>query len=285
MADRKLTVEIDADETKAKRKLEGLGGEVSAGALANTDLSRSSRAIRKFADATESASVSTSRLVRSFSGLAIGMAATYAKTHMAEGIARTSIGYAGSMLAGASMGAMVGGAPGAAIGAGLGAAKEWIDNDAAQTAAIKDFDKAEKTYQENLEWEEHFKRLTKSADETRIAIARLKHEEKQLVVEIKQHLNAGELEAAQEKQAELARTRQRTAQLEREAKKQPKDIFAGIKSDDYVAATNGLNALGGEFVQAQANTYSMQQLAVERDMLQELKKLNQSMPGFGSTFT
>ena len=323
MADRKLTVEIDADEAKAKRKLDNLArtAESSGGGSATLqpNLDKAAKAARNFAQETEAAGHSTSQMVKAFSGMAIGLAASYAKNHMAEGAARTAVGYAGSIATGASMGAMVGGPWGAALGGAGGALKEFLENSGAQKSAQKDFDKAEKQYADNKDWQKLFKEITdldvdpalkgamklnaelarieEKSGQVQTAIKRLQHEESQLILEIQEHIKNNELEAAAEKQKDLADTRGKISSLEsageameqqqKAMEQQRKDHrWDGIDSNSWNKATNGLQAVGGNFAGANelGNNYSMQQIAIQEDMLGELRKLNNHIDDMGGTF-
>ncbi|MBR4523244.1 MAG: hypothetical protein IKO64_03290 [Kiritimatiellae bacterium] len=325
MADRKLTVEVDADESKAKRKLDDLSrtAESSGGGGGNAtlqpNLDKAAKSAKNFADQTEAAGHSTSRMVKAFSGMALGLAASYAKNHMEEGAARTAVGYAGSALSGASMGAMVGGVPGAVLGGAGGLLKEYLDNSGAQKSAQKDFDKAEEQYTANKDWQKLFKELTdldvdpalkgamkinaelqklgEKSEEIQTAIARLKHEESQLVLESQEHIKNNELEAAAEKQKDLANTRGKLDALESAGEtfaKQQKELeqqlqdrqWDGIDSNSWNKATNGLQAVGGNFANGDplGSNYSMQQIAIQEGMLGELKKLNNHIDDMGGTF-
>ncbi len=326
MADRKLTVEIDADETKAKRKLDNLArtaespGGGGGNATLQPNLDKAAKSAKNFADQTEAAGHSTSRMVKAFSGMAIGLAASYAKNQMEEGVARTAVGYAGSALSGASMGAMVGGAPGAVLGGAGGALKEFLENSGAQKTAQEDFDKAEKQYADNKDWQKLFKEITdldvdpalkgamklnaelarieEKSGQVQTAIKRLQHEESQLILEIKEHIKNNELEAAAEKQKDLANTRGKISSLEsageamekqqKALEQQRKDHqWDGIDSNSWNKATNSLQAVGGNFADSKGllgDNYSMQQISLQQDMLGELKKLNNHIDDMGGTF-
>ena len=173
---KKLRVEVEADTTKAKRTLEelangaGSSGVDSVGNAAERaarSLDKVSRSAGEAAEEAGKSSASMTRLVRSFAGIGASMAAGYAANHMDPGVGRTSLGYASSILAGASTGAMMGSmipgigtAAGAIVGGAAGAGKEFLGNYDREKNWFKDFSAGEKTFQENKGWAEKFEELT-----------------------------------------------------------------------------------------------------------------------------
>lgn len=145
MATKKLTVEVDADVTKAKRRLAEMessgGGSMSspidsAAEKTAKSLDGLGRKVNDFGRSAESASVNIKQAARAFAGMGIGMAMQYAANNMEKGsTAQRTMSYGASMAQGAAMGAMVAGTLGAAAGGALGAGKAWIDQDAQKKAA------------------------------------------------------------------------------------------------------------------------------------------------------
>ena len=132
---KKITVEVDAETSKAKRKLEELATSGSGTAGADNVAASANRAAKAL-DATAKNVQSLGReaagssaqmrtLFRSFAGLGASMAAGYAANYMSPGVGKTSMGYLSSMAAGASTGAAIGSfipGVGTVVGAGVGAA-------------------------------------------------------------------------------------------------------------------------------------------------------------------
>ena len=173
---KKLTVEVDAETSKAKRKIQGLAesGGASAGAdvspaadRAARELDKAAKSTRAFGEAAASSSNSMKTLIRSFAGVGVGMAANYAAGFMDPGVGKTSMGYLSSIASGASMGATlgslvpgVGTTAGAIIGSAAGAGKEWLDNSNKEESWFKDFRKQEHNLKETREWADYFNELT-----------------------------------------------------------------------------------------------------------------------------
>ena len=173
---KKLRVEVEADTAKAKRKLDELAsGAGSAGVdsmsgaadRAARSLDKVSRSAGAVAEEAGKSSSSMTRLVRSFAGLGAGMAAGYAANYMSPGIAKTSMGYAGAMLVGASTGARlgsyipgVGTVVGGAIGSLVGAGKQWLDNDKTEKDWFLEYREKEQTGKEAKVWAQMFEEMT-----------------------------------------------------------------------------------------------------------------------------
>lgn len=140
MANKKLTVEVELETAKARKKLQEMedsGGQSvapqveSAAERMARSMDKASAATQRHAEETEKSSSNLMQVARSFGGMAIGMAASYAANNMDEGPAKTALGYGASIAQGASMGMMFG--PWGALAGGLlGAGKAFIDNDAAE---------------------------------------------------------------------------------------------------------------------------------------------------------
>lgn len=138
MATRKLSVELDVDTSKAKRRLKELsatggadgGGEDAispAAKKAAEAMNRAAKEASKFGEEAREGSDNLGRAVKVFGGMAVHLAAGYASRMMAEGSAgRYAVEAAGNIVGGAIAGSAAG--PwGAAAGAAVGAAKSAID--------------------------------------------------------------------------------------------------------------------------------------------------------------
>lgn len=161
MANKKLKVELDIETAQAKRQLGELGGSGSGPTA-------SSRASEELTKATQVNTRQMLMMTRAFSGLALGLAASYSANYFKKGSTEeTALGYAGSILSGGSSGAMMGAAlgphgalAGAIGGALIGGLKEFFDRDGAKTKATEDFDKAEAAYARNEDFSGFLKRIT-----------------------------------------------------------------------------------------------------------------------------
>lgn len=249
----KSRIEVEVDTTKAEKKLRDLSKRhirqqsttPSSKIGADESASNAANSIKKLGDEADKTGVNMTRVVRAFSGIALGMAAKYAANNMEEGTARTAVGYAGSMLQGASMGAMVGGVPGAVAGAALGAGQQWLENDGAQKKMSSDFEKAEQIYKYAKEWNEKLRSLTEVMDPKALEeiISNLKAREEELASHVRENISAGKLEAATESQRALAEVRQRLSQAENlqhnyEKKGAPRE---------GMGATDAISRIGGGF--------------------------------------
>ena len=126
MATKKLTVEVDADASKAKRKikrdLSGAAAEASSGAASGGAAPASSSAATKaerlaksleragknaedFGKHADQSGRQISNAFKSLAGLGAGLAIGYAARHMQEGEARNRVEVAGAAVSGASVGA------------------------------------------------------------------------------------------------------------------------------------------------------------------------------------
>lgn len=243
---KKLKVEVDIETEKAKQKLRrDLGSSVEGSSVGAEISDKTAKSLKKLGDEADKTGVNMTRVVRAFSGIAVGMAAKYAANNMEEGAARTAVGYAGSMLQGASMGAMVAGPWGAAAGAALGAGQQWLENDGAQKKMSSDFEKAEQIYKYAKEWNEKLRSLTEVMDPKALEeiISNLKAREEELASHVRENISAGKLEAATESQRALAEVRQRLSQAENlqhnyEKKGAPRE---------GMGATDAISRIGGGF--------------------------------------
>ena len=231
---KKLTVEVDAETTKAKRKIQQLaetGGSPGGGAVppdgadrAAKSMGKLARSAKNVADESERSSASIGRLAKSFAGLAAGMAAGYAANHMDPGAGRTSMGYLASILSGASTGAAVAGmvpgvgtGVGIAVGAAGGAAKQFMDNSKMEDDWFKDFRTSEDKLKATRGWAEKFDEM----------------------ISVKTHfkgLEGMELLKAQLKEVEAASARTADAiKLLKSAEQESVNIINGLQKSDLTA--------------------------------------------------
>lgn len=202
---KKVVLDVDADVTKAKRKVrevvESGGGTAPGGSdaispaaeKAATALSKAAKSTQELGEKSKASADQLVGMTRAFTGLAVGMAATYAARQFGEdSTVGRAIGYVGSAVSGGSAGAMAGKVAGpygmvagAVIGTGAGIYGQYASNSKADEEKAK----AEKELREaNLEsievWEkarartqafkEELERLTKSESGLKEALAQRK---------------------------------------------------------------------------------------------------------------
>ncbi len=300
---KKLTVEVDADISRAKRKVQELadpGGTGSGGgdAVVSSEADKLARTLKTTADSTQrlgdSAKASREQMVgmtRAFAGLAIGMAATYAARNFGEdSTLGRALGYAGSAVSGGTAGAMAGKVAGpygivagAVIGTASGIYGEYSKNEASDEAKAK----AEKELREaNLDsietWEkarartaafrEELEKLTKSESGLADAIAKREAEDRRLAEAQRESLGDAKKLAAlnRERQANAGEMDALRAALKALGSKEVAEAFRpALTAMDSLARVGGGN--GGE------------SLRIERDQLAVLRSIDQKT-GKGGTW-
>lgn len=208
---KKLTVEVDADVSRAKRKVQELadacgGGSGGGSAVVSSEADKLSRSLKdaaantqRLGDRSKASAEQLVGMTRAFTGLAIGMAATYASRQFGDdsSIGR-AIGYVGSTVTGATTGAMAGkvlGPQGMVVGAVVGAVGGAYGQYSQNAKTDEEKAKAEKELRDaNLEsietWEkarartaafrEELEKLTKSESGLSDAIAKREAEDRRL---------------------------------------------------------------------------------------------------------
>lgn len=282
MATRKLTVDIDAKTDKAESKLKGLSKiEGSAGGAAAPDnlsksLDKAAKSAADFDHGLGRASGSMTRLVRGFSGMAVGLAASYAAGHMQQGAARNAVEYGASALQGSSAGAMMGGPWGAVAGGAVGLVKTYLDKSAEKEAYSKDFETSERRYQSDKAWRDRFSSITsdKNTDDSakldalRAELATYKEAEAKIKASVAAFAEKGEYDNANHQRESLNENRSRQGQIESAIK----SIEAGMKKEIQrtgESALDSLGSIGGNFAGAGVPVYTRiaeQQLDVLRQI-------------------
>ena len=299
---KKLTVEVDADVSRAKRKVQELAdtsgtGSGGGAAVVSSEADKLARTLKTTADSTQrlgdSAKASREQMVgmtRAFAGLAIGMAATYAARNFGEdSTLGRALGYAGSAVSGGTAGAMAGKVAGpygivagAVIGTGAGIYGEYSKNADADEAKAK----AEKELREaNLEsietWEkartrtaafrEELEKLTKSESGLADAIAKRETEDRRLAEAQRESLgDAKKLSALnRDRQANAGEMDALRSALKALGSKEVAEAFRPVLTAmDSLARVGGGN--GGE------------SLRIERDQLAVLRSIDQKTGKGGS---
>lgn len=257
MANKKLKVEVELETAKAKQQLGRMGDGVGV-----SSPTPSTRSADKLAEATTLNTRQMMSMTRAFSGMALGLAASYSARYFDQGsMAEKALGYGGAALSGASMGAMVGRmagpwgmAGGALLGGGIAVGKEYLDRDKAKTDALDAFREAESVLEMNEEFEAMMKRITSpfSGESLTVRLARLSDEylnEIEMISNLKklveEQIGDGDLKGAKETEAELARSRQRKNAIMSVAEKM--DNADNGPSRASMIATDALMKLGGGF--------------------------------------
>ena len=282
---KKLTVEVDAETTKAKRKIQELAetGGSSAGADASPAIDKAARALSGAAEKTsrslgkldESSRGMNWRmrmLTRTFVGLGTGLAMSYALRYFAEGsTGRNAMEYGGATLTGASSGAMAGmalgpwgAAAGAAVGGAVGAAKTYLDKEGEMESRLADFEKSERIFAGISAWQAKLRELSEqmNTEEIKTILANLKNTEQTFKTRTVEAIKGERYQEAADYQRNLGDVRQRQQQLEAllrkaeaEAKK-PSTPEARASMD----ALDSLARVGGNFAGSDAGFRDLQRV-------------------------
>ena len=256
MANKKLKVEVELETAKAKQQLGRMGDGVGSSAPPST------RSTDKLAEATTLNTRQMMTMTRAFSGMALGLAASYSARYFNQGSkAEKALGYVGAALSGASMGAMVGSmagppgmAGGALLGGGIAVVKEYLDRDKAKTDALDAFREAESMYEGNEKFANDIKRITSpfNTEALSVKLARLSDQYgfyleliDKIKASIENDLAEGNLEDASKLQQELSVARSRKDAIMSVAEKM--DNSNNGPSRASMVATDALMKLGGGF--------------------------------------
>ena len=259
MATKKLTIEVDANTDKAKRKIEALADTDSASGVAAPDnfskaLDKAAKAADRFDGDIGKASSSMTKMVRGFAGLAVGLAGSYAAGHMQQGAARDAVEYGSNALQGASAGFMMGGPWGAVAGGAIALAKTYLDKDAEQSAYTKAFEESEQRYASAKAWRDRFSSLTDPDGQTpdarmsalKAELEKYRDAESRLKGSVSAFAARGEYENADRQKETLAENRSRQNQLEAAIKALENNSARGESSPSH-SALDALSRLGAEF--------------------------------------
>lgn len=282
---KKLTVEVDAETTKAKRKIQELAetGGSSAGADASPAIDKAARALSGAAEKTtrsfgklDEASQGMNRqmlsVTRAFAGMATGLAMSYASRYFAEGsTGRNAMEYGGAMLAGGSSGAMagmafgpVGAAIGAAGGAAIAAGKTYLDKEGDMESRLADFEKSERIFAGISAWQTKLRELSEqmNTEEIKTILANLKNTEQTFKTRTVEAIKGERYQEAADYQRNLGDVRQRQQQLEAllrkaeaEAKKPPTP-----EARASMDALDSLARVGGNFAGSDAGFRDLQRV-------------------------
>lgn len=256
MANKKLKVEVELETAKAKQQLGRMGDGVGSSAPPST------RSTDKLAEATTLNTRQMMTMTRAFSGMALGLAASYSARYFDQGsAAEKALGYAGSVLSGASAGAMMGAAAGpwgmgigALLGGGIAAGKKYLDDDKERQDAIDEYNRAEDRREGNEKFANLLKRITSPFNSEGIGtkLARLSDQYVTYLTAIEslkeivnQELSDGKMEQATRHMSDLEILRQRKNAIMSVAEKMDNSATGGPRSS--MVATDALMKLGGGF--------------------------------------
>jgi hypothetical protein len=273
MATKKLTVEVDADVSKAKRKVGALGDDVSGGASpvggaaekTAKSMEKAAKSVGDLGEASNKASVNALNFARGFAGMAAGMAMTYAARSLPQGRERDMVEYGGGILAGAGAGAAAGAplglpgmAAGAVIGGIVGGVKTYLDKSGDNAAWTKEWQTSERRYKEGRDWQRQFASLTDVGKDLSNLSAKIKAAEEELAKyqkaeeKIRRTVDEfgakGEYENADHQRESLAGNRARQEQLEAAIKSMKALESDGEKTPrGDMSALDALSKIGGNF--------------------------------------
>lgn len=267
---KKLTIEVDADVSKAKKRLQkdlGRGIETPGGSAVEISSKKAAEGLEKvatsaskFSSAAENTASKMGAAVKMFSGMAIQMASSYAANHLdPTSMAGMSMSIGGNMFGGAMSGAAFGpwGAiAGALLGAGKGALENLDQQEIVekQLQATKEaWEQHEKNFEYASYWAKKLKELsniTKKNQQSQIKAIEdelrfVDEDTKRIKGKIERDLAAGNMEEVAKDTAALDRTRSianSLGALLENAKKKIDEIESPRSS---TSALNALARIGG----------------------------------------
>lgn len=304
---KKLTVEVDADVSSARKKVKSLSGEIGGGGDASRVAPSAERAAKSLESTAQSAdklsrraaegSANIRQMTKVFGGMAVRMAAGYAANQMEPGsTAQQAVKGAGEVASGALMGSAFG--PLGALAGGLmgltsaimeASAAEKQRQDAINSAKV-DFAKSEQDYASDKKWEKQLKGLTQVEQgftdfSARIAaineeLAHYKDVEAELKDKIKEFIDSGDLDSANWERGYLARNRARQTQLE-----SARERLEDMRDEHHPTARTSTTALDAmaRLGMGGGGESGRESLAVQREMSATLKSIDQkTRPGGGT---
>lgn len=308
---KKLTVEVDADVSKAKRKVDSLGqtgagmdgsGPVSPAAdRAARSLDQASRSATRLSQEAERGSSSIRGMAKMFGGMAIQAASSYAAANMEKGSPGAhAVSAVGNIAGGAVSGSAFG--PWGAVAGGLfGALKSAIDINAEESERRKsisqrqfDFKISEHDYADEKEWASRFKSMTSVKDDysdlaekisaLKDALAKQKDIEIEQVSKMKTFIANGNDEATNLQQRYLNVGRSRQNQLE-SAIEHLEDVQKSRqkKGPEFRAGTGGIDALSSLGLGG-GGGLARDSLNVQKEMAATLKSIDQKTKTGGASW-
>lgn len=234
---KKLTVEVDAETTKAKRKIQGLadaGGSSGPGGSSSPvppAADRTAKALNQLSKSATDGSANLRSMTKVFGGMAIRMATNYAAQNMEPGsTGQTAVKAAGEIFGGALAGAAFG-PLGAVAGGLMGLTSALMEASQAEKErakaiedASKDYRKSEHDYRSSKAWSEELKGLSKvetgftdfagRIEKVNELLEHYKQVEGELQGKIESFIKGGKLAEANMERGYLSSNRSRQEQLE-----------------------------------------------------------------------
>lgn len=291
---KKLTIEVDAETSRAKRKVKELA-ETGADQVSGTVSPAASKAARSLENAAAGAdklnksaqegSSNVRAMAKTFGGMALRMAASYASNQMEKGsTGQQVVKGAGDVVSGAMMGSVFG-PLGAVAGGLMGLTSAILDATAAEKARIdavnaakRDYAKSELYYEKNREFESMLKSLTTigksgvTRDEGLAGLDAEIEKFKAAIAEnkamIETNIKSGNLEQVSLYRDFLGQNRTKLARLEA-----AKESIEGQKANgprETHAALDALSRIGGGSF---GGDYAREQLTVQKEMAASLKAI------------
>lgn len=303
---KKLTVEVETETTKARRKLQELAetGGSSAGAdavggaaqRAARSLDNAAGAANRLSKSTTEGSAQLRSMVKVFGGMAIRMGANYAASNMEAGskgqMAVKGLGdVAGGAIAGAAFGPL-----GAVAGGLMGLTSALMEASQAEKErqqriadATFDYEKSEHDYRSSKDFAEQLKGLTEvdkgftdfsgRIQQINDVLKHYQDVEETLKSKIEEFIKSGDLEKANMERGYLSSNRSRQDQLV--AARERLEKMAESPRPDFRASLSALDSLsriGGNFG---GGDLGRDQLNVQREMAATLKSLDQKATNGG----
>ena len=249
-----------------------------------------SKDLDKASDSAKRMDGSTKQLVRGFTGLAVGLAGSYAASHMKQGAARDAVEYGTSAISGASAGAMMGSvipglgtAVGAIAGGAVGLGKTWLDKSGEKSKYTEEWERSEEDYKLNKEYADFIMALTDMSDKTKSITDRLETAKEQLdaskkteveqVAEVNKMIKEGRYDDANIQRGYLSQNRSRQAQLETLIKRWEDQLDkGGVRAS--LGAVDALSRLGGDFTGGGG-----QGMDIQKEQLDVLRSIDRKTGG------
>lgn len=277
---KKLTVEVDAETSKAKRKIQQLAETGGSSGVADSVSGAAQRAARSLDNASNAANKLTkstvegsSRLLamtKMFGGMAIRMGASYAASNMEAGSKGQMLVKGGGEVAGGAMAGAAFGPLGAIAGGLMGltsalmeAAQAEKDRRRAINDATYDFKKSEIDYRSNKDFENTLRSLNeidkgfadfagriKEVDEL---LEKYRASEERQVRKVQEFIDKGDFENANYQRGYLNENRSRQERLEALRDRFEKMAEASKpEARTPIAALDSLARIGGDFAGSDA---------------------------------
>ena len=301
---RKLKVQVDLETEKAKQKIKdmancgesGTDGISTASDRLSRSLERTAKGVDSLGRESTTASSNMSQFVKGFTGLAVGMATSYASNFMPEGKGRNTVEMVGAGISGASSLGMLGaafGPVGAVIGSLIGgiggAAIKAEEQQQAVDKYLESFDRSEKRYSSAQEFKAAIDGLTsvgttadklrEKLDEARAMLAKYKEAETPIIENIKGFAKNSQFEKSGIQAETLGINRQRQSQLESIIKSMEKSIETMEKRSNIresITSLDSLSRIGGG---SAGSDYSRLQLEAQKETVSVLRSIDSKTSG------